>query len=104
MIEQLSIQNLILIEKTNIQFGPGLNILTGETGAGKSAILSAIRLISGERAEAQLIRNGSDLAVVEATLTSYDSTLFAEEGIQLPSPASPLHVRREIHRSGKSRA
>jgi len=84
MIESLSIKQLILIEKAEIQFGPGLNILTGETGAGKSAILSAIRLILGERADASLIRQGADLAVIEAVL---HSTL----------------VRRELHRSGKSR-
>lgn len=81
----LTIQNLILIEKAQIVFGPGLNILTGETGSGKSAILSAIRLVSGERAESQMIREGADMAVVEAVL----------EG--------PIHVRREIYRSGKNR-
>jgi DNA repair protein RecN (Recombination protein N) len=81
----LKIQNLILIEKAEIAFGPGLNILTGETGSGKSAILSAIRLISGERAESQMIREGADMAVVEAVL----------EG--------QILVRREIYRSGKNR-
>lgn len=81
----LKIQNLILIEKAEIAFGPGLNILTGETGSGKSAVLSAIRLISGERAEGQMIREGADMAVVEAVL----------EG--------PIHLRREIYRSGKNR-
>jgi DNA repair protein RecN (Recombination protein N) len=81
----LKIQNLILIEKAEIFFGPGLNILTGETGSGKSAILSAIRLISGDRAESQMIREGADMAVVEAVI----------EG--------PIHIRREIYRSGKNR-
>lgn len=81
----LKIQNLILIEKAEIAFSPGLNILTGETGAGKSAVLTAIRLISGERAESQMIRKGAELAVVEAVL---------EGGV---------FIRREIHRSGKNR-
>lgn len=81
----LKIQNLILIEKAEIAFGPGLNILTGETGSGKSAVLSAIRLISGERADSGCIRKGSDFAVVEAVL----------EG--------PTFIRREIYRSGKNR-
>ncbi|MDE3045886.1 MAG: AAA family ATPase [Verrucomicrobiota bacterium] len=88
MILNLSIQNLILVEKTSIQFGPRLNILTGETGAGKSAILSAIRLLLGERADTQLIREGTDLAVVEATLKTKEGTLL---------------IRRELHRSGRSR-
>ncbi len=81
----LKIQNLILIEKGEIAFGPGLNILTGETGAGKSAILSAIKLIAGGRADSQMIRKGADFAIVEALL---------ENG---------THVRREIYRSGKNR-
>ncbi len=78
-------QNLILIEYAEVHFGPHLNIITGETGSGKSAILSAIRLLAGGRADVQEIREGADFAVVEATL----------EG--------PIHVRREIYRSGKNR-
>ena len=84
MIQTLFIQNLILIEQARIEFGPGLNILTGETGAGKSAILAAIRLLLGERADTQLIRKDAELAIVEATLPS-------------------LTIRRELHRSGRSR-
>lgn len=89
MIRSLLIQNLILVEKALIEFGPGLNILTGETGAGKSAVLAAIRLILGDRADGQLIRIGSDLAIVEATI---------QIGSQIKI------VRRELHRSGRSRS
>lgn len=81
----LRIQNLILIEKAEIAFGPGLNILTGETGSGKSAILLAIRLIAGERADSSWIRKGADFAIVEAILDG------------------PKFIRREIYRSGKNR-
>ena len=84
MIRNLSIRNLILIEKAEIDFGPKLNIITGETGAGKSAILSAIRLLLGERADVDLIREGADLGVVEAMIDG-------------------MLVRREIHRSKPSR-
>src|SRR5690348_1446367 len=100
MIDSLTIENLILIERAHIQFGPGLNILTGETGAGKSAILSAIRLLLGERADGQLIRNGADLAVIEAVvrLPSYVS-----DELDLPKAGSPIQIRRELHRSGRSR-
>lgn len=84
-MRRLKIQNLILIEKAEIEFGKGLNILTGETGSGKSAILSAIRLIGGERADSSCIRKGAEVAIVEAEF---------EEG--------PL-IRREIYRSGKNR-
>jgi DNA repair protein RecN (Recombination protein N) len=85
-LKSLKIQNLILIEKAEISLGPGLNILTGETGSGKSAVLSAIRLISGERADSHCIRKGADFAIVEALL---------ENG---------TFIRREIYRSGKNRA
>lgn len=85
MLKSLKISNLILIEKAEVPFGPGLNILTGETGSGKSAILAAIKLISGERAEAGLIREGADFAIIEVEL----------EG--------PTFIRRELHRSGKNR-
>lgn len=84
-MKRLKIHNLILIDKAEIEFGPGLNILTGETGSGKSAILSAIRLIAGERADVGLIRNGAEWALVEAEF----------EG--------PIFIRREIYRSGKNR-
>lgn len=84
-MKKLRIQNLILIEKAEIGFGPGLNILTGETGSGKSAILEAVRLIAGDRADNSCIRKGADFAIIEAEL----------EGHTL--------IRREIYRSGKNR-
>jgi len=103
MLISLKIQNLILIRQAEIAFGPGLNILTGETGSGKSAVLSAIRLICGDRAETQLIRKDSKLAIVEATLSVYSLESLSGEGIEPPMQGHPLHVRREIHASGKSR-
>lgn len=81
----LKIKNLILVESQEIHLGPHLNILTGETGSGKSAILTAIRLIAGERADSEWIRNGADSAVVE---------------LQLPDST---WIRREMYRSGKNR-
>lgn len=96
MIEHLSIQNLILIDRADIHFGAGLNIITGETGAGKSAILTAIRLILGERADVQWIAKGSHLAIVEATVRG---TVVLEE----VTIHSPFIIRRELHRSGRSR-
>lgn len=103
MLTTLKIQNLILVESAQITFGEGLNILTGETGSGKSALLSALSLLSGQRADTGLIRKESDLAIVEATFQTDVSSLLQEEEILPPTPPSPLHVRREIHRSGKSR-
>ena len=103
MLTLLKIENLILIEKAEIAFGPGLNIITGETGSGKSALLSAIRLLCGERADPQQIRKGASLAVVEASLSFFSPELLAEEGIAVPENGQPLRVRREIHTSGKNR-
>jgi DNA repair protein RecN (Recombination protein N) len=101
MFKILRIKNLILIDQAEISFGPGLNILTGETGSGKSAILTAIRLISGERAESQMIRKEADFAIVEAVLEPFD--LPSEEGFSPHVLGAGITVRREIHRSGKNR-
>ncbi len=102
MLSHLKLQDLILIEKADIEFGGGLNIFTGETGSGKSAILSAIRLIAGERADVEWIRAGAAAGIVEAKFTTYSKELLAE--IDPPPPGEPLTVRREIHRTGKSRS
>ncbi len=66
MIELLRIENLALVESVELEFGPGLNVLTGETGAGKSIILSALALLTGGRAASDALRSGADEGVVEA--------------------------------------
>ena len=66
MIKSLHIENIAVIEKTDIDFGTGLNVLTGETGAGKSIIIDAINAILGERTSKDLIRAGCDNALVSA--------------------------------------
>ena len=66
MLLELSIRNFALIEKLNIPFEHGLNILTGETGAGKSIIIDAINMVIGERADKAYIRTGSDRAFIQA--------------------------------------
>ena len=70
MIEELHVKNLALIEDATICPGSGLTVLTGETGAGKSALLSAVKLLIGERAEASQVRQGSDFLLVEACVSS----------------------------------
>ncbi|MCC6127911.1 MAG: AAA family ATPase [Chlamydiae bacterium] len=103
MITRLFIQNLILLEKAEIHFGEGLHIITGETGAGKSALLTAIRLLLGAKSDEQLIRQDALSAIVEAELTISGSLdWLQEEGIDPPT-TSTICVRREIHRSGKNR-
>ncbi len=97
------LRNIALIDEIDIPFTRGLNILTGETGAGKTAILSALGLLLGERADHKIVRNGASQATVQA-LFSIDKkprvqTLLREHGIE---PEESLTLRREIFASGKS--
>ena len=69
MLKNLSIKNYALIDELELEFGTGLNIITGETGAGKSIIIDALNLILGERATAEEIRSGADKAIVEGVFT-----------------------------------
>lgn len=66
MLTELFIENFALVDKQRLQFGPGLNILTGETGAGKSILLDALGLVLGERAGSEMVRHGAEKARVEA--------------------------------------
>ena len=68
MIEELSVRGLAVVEKADIAFGPGLNAITGETGAGKSVLLSAIGLLTGQRADRSEVRAGEAQADVRARL------------------------------------
>ena len=66
MLKYLRIQNFAIIDNVEIEFGPGLNIITGETGTGKSIIMDALNIILGSRASSDLIRTGANSASVEA--------------------------------------
>ena len=66
MLAELSIRNFAIIDALDVSFGPGMNILTGETGAGKSIIMGAVSLLLGDRASADMIRSTADAATVEA--------------------------------------
>ena len=104
MLNTLSISNVVLIEKLNLQFGNGLNIMTGETGAGKSILLDALSLALGARSDVGLIRNGCDTASVFAEFDSINDTvrqLLNENGIEYDNN---LILRRSLTRDGKSRA
>ncbi len=105
MLTYLAIRNVAIIEQLQLAFGPGLNLLTGETGAGKSIIIDALGLVSGGRASADLIRTGEDEAVVEAV---FDLTDLAEVRAYLASAgfedADELIVKRCLARSGRNRS
>lgn len=107
MIRSLEIKNLILIENCKIEFSPGLTILSGETGAGKTALTQAIGLILGERAESSYIRKGEEKASVEALFAIEElpllHALLEEAGIDFDRKDF-LVIRRELTQEGRNRA
>jgi len=90
MLRFLSIRHLAVIDELALEFGPGLNALTGETGAGKSILVGAVGLLVGGRASADLVRTGEDTASIQAVFDRPDGT--------------ELIVRREVSSQGRSRA
>lgn len=105
MLTRLVIHNVVLIEQLALELAPGLNVFTGETGAGKSILLDALGLALGERSDANLIRAGAEQATVAAEFFLPEGhnvfALAAEQGIEA---GNPLILRRVIGRDGKSRA
>lgn len=109
MLKNLTIRNYALIENLELEFGPGLTIITGETGAGKSIMLGALGLVMGGRADTRVISDGGDKSVVTALFTDIDPELrqiFDERGIDWIEDADgrpELTVRRELTASGRSK-
>lgn len=104
MLTRLTISNYALIDELSVSFEPGLNIITGETGAGKSVILGALSLILGGRADYSLLRNPDRKCIVECGF-SLEGTGWEEFFTQNDLDFDPLTLlRREISSSGKSRA
>lgn len=101
MIKSLFIKNFALIDELEVQFGEGLNILTGQTGAGKSIIIGALNMILGERADTDVIRYGTEKAIAEATIKLFESDeisgLLHENEIE---EHEYLILRREIRQTG----
>jgi DNA repair protein RecN (Recombination protein N) len=105
MLERLVIHDVVLIDKLALQLGPGLNVFTGETGAGKSILLDALGLALGERSEAGLVRNGATQASVTAEFhLPKRHSVFALAEEQGLTAENPLILRRVISKDGKSRA
>ena len=106
MLRELSIRNLAVVEEAVVPFAPGLNVLTGETGAGKSIVVDALLLVTGARAQLDWIRTGADTAVVEAIFeidpAGPVAALLEEAGHRAGD--GELVVKRELARSGRHRA
>src|SRR5690349_16494837 len=90
MLRFLSVRNLAVIDRLELEFDEGLNVLTGETGAGKSILVGAVGLLVGGRASADLVRTGEETATVEAIFETPDG--------------KEIIIRREVSAQGRSRA
>lgn len=106
MLTELRIQDLAVIERLAVRLEPGLNVLTGETGAGKSIVVGALSLLLGERASADVVRAGTARAIVEGVFevgTASDVRgILAEQGIDLEDDI--VILRREVAAEGRNRA
>ncbi|MFL5508245.1 MAG: DNA repair protein RecN [Gemmatimonadaceae bacterium] len=106
MLTELRIRNFAIIEQVTLPLAPGFNVLSGETGAGKSIIVGALGLLLGERASADLIRSGADKATVEGVFEIGEleaiSSLADERGIEVEE--GTLVLKREIAANGRGRA
>ncbi len=103
MLRTLDIENIAVIEKASVDFSPGLNVLTGETGAGKSIVIDSINAILGERTSKELVRHGCDNAYVSAYFDDIPESVskkIAEIGYELDDNA--LLLSRKISANGKS--
>ncbi|HWK36070.1 DNA repair protein RecN [Sphingomonas sp.] len=107
MLTALAIRDVVLIEALDLDFAPGLGVLTGETGAGKSILLDALGLALGARADSALVRHGATQASVTATfdlpVDGAIESMLAQNGLEL-EPGEPLIIRRIVKGDGGSRA
>ena len=102
MLSVLHIENIAVIEHADIQFDGGFNVLTGETGAGKSIVIDAIGAVLGERTSRDLIRTGAKAARVEAVFTSLPALPWFEENGVGPDENGELLLQRELQPDGKN--
>src|SRR5574341_2442454 len=103
MLRELRIKNFAVIDEVALDLGAGLNVLTGETGAGKTIVLNALGLISGGRVSSEIIRHGEEEASVEALFTALSEPLrnkLQEGGY---GGEDELIIKRVVSRSGKNR-
>ena len=103
MLVELRAENYAVIDHAIAVFGPGLNLLTGETGAGKSILVDALALLMGGKASAEIVRHGADKAVVACV---FESTAAAEAVLEengIDAEGNEIILRREILSNGKGR-
>ncbi len=110
MLEEIRISNFAIIDRLELTFGQGLNVITGETGAGKSIIIDAVELLLGGKADPAMVRAGADKAVIEATFALNHETrmavqpLLESEGLLDEGGAETVTLSREVRANGRSSA
>ncbi len=103
MLLSLRLSNFAVIEEAEVAFGPGLTVLTGETGAGKSMLIDALALLSGARADGQTVRSGAEEAVVEGVFERSAAMGARLSELGLPDLGSEVSVRRLVGRNGRGK-
>jgi DNA repair protein RecN (Recombination protein N) len=104
MLKRLLIKNYAIIDAVEIDFSPRLNIITGETGAGKSILLGALGLIKGERAQTQMVRSSDNKCIIEAVFDLSETRLeLWFQQMNIPYQKLTM-VRRELSADGKTKA
>ena len=103
MLITLRLKNFAVVEEAEVGFGPGLTVLTGETGAGKSILIDALGLLVGGRAEPDVIRSGADEAVIEGLFERSEVLAARLCELGLPDDGPEVSVRRAFGRQGRGR-
>ena len=104
MLKELKIENLAIIEKVDLEFENGLIVLTGETGAGKSIILSGINLLIGEKASADMVRDGQDYLLAQGVFAVNEEQEAELKELGIEAEDNEVIVRRHIDKNGKGKA
>ena len=101
MLIQLDIENIAVIEKASIEFEKGLNVITGETGAGKSLLINSLNMVLGSRASRELIREGADFAKVSAVFFSSTLDNMLSEN-EIDTDDGNIVITRKLYRDGRN--
>ena len=103
MLLELRAENYIVVDNVTVAFGPGLNLLTGETGAGKSILVDALALLLGEKASAEIVRHGAERALVACVFEATPGALEILDANGLDAAGEEIILRREVAANGKAR-
>jgi len=104
LLNEVSISGIGVIDKSNLTFGPGLTVITGETGAGKTMVLTALNLVLGGKADSGLVRHGQERAVANATFTLPKDLIEKFETAGIICESDELILTRTVNKDGKSKA